>query len=234
MARSCYRDRCRGRAPERAYPGGARDLVDCARQRGHALVGALTLGVIPSLAPYVLPKILPALQRRYPELRIELRETQTKFLLEELTRGSLDVVCWRCRCRRPTWRRCRCSRPLPVRSTGGRPAGGNRPRHHSRHRSGRTDPAGRGPLPARPGAGLLRRGPARGRPRFRRHQPRHRPADGRVGYGVTLVPEVAVPVEVRDERIKLLRFAPQPAAASASPGDGHRRARRTSSRSARW
>ena len=70
----------------------ARDLVDFARHRGHTLVGALTLGVIPSLAPYVLPKILPALPRRYPELRIELRETQTKFLLEELTRGSLDVV----------------------------------------------------------------------------------------------------------------------------------------------
>ena len=52
----------------------------------------MTLGVIPSLAPYVLPKVLPALQRRYPELRIELRETQTKFLLEELARGSLDVV----------------------------------------------------------------------------------------------------------------------------------------------
>ena len=70
----------------------ARDLVDFAQHRGRILSGRLTLGIIPSLAPYVLPKILPALQRGYPELRVELRETQTKFLLEELIRGSLDVV----------------------------------------------------------------------------------------------------------------------------------------------
>ena len=56
----------------------ARDLVDFARHRGRVLTGRLQLGVIPSLAPYVLPKILPVLQRRYPDLRIELRETQTK------------------------------------------------------------------------------------------------------------------------------------------------------------
>ena len=70
----------------------ARDLVDFARHHGRLLTGRLRLGVIPTLAPYVLPKILPALQRRYPELRVELRETQTKILLDELTRGALDVV----------------------------------------------------------------------------------------------------------------------------------------------
>ena len=69
-----------------------RDLVDFARHRGRLLTGRLQLGVIPSLAPYVLPKILPVLQRRYPDLRVELRETQTKVLLEELERGALDVV----------------------------------------------------------------------------------------------------------------------------------------------
>ena len=69
-----------------------RDLVDFARHRGRLLTGRLQLGVIPSLAPYVLPKILPVLQRRYPDLRIELRETQTRVLLEELHRGALDVI----------------------------------------------------------------------------------------------------------------------------------------------
>ena len=54
-----------------------RDLVDFARHRGRLLTGRLQLGVIPSIAPYVLPKILPVLQRRYPDLRVELRETQT-------------------------------------------------------------------------------------------------------------------------------------------------------------
>ena len=70
----------------------ARDLVDFARHRGRLLTGRLQLGVIPSLAPYVLPQILPVLQARYPDLRIELRETQTKTLLDELVRGALDVV----------------------------------------------------------------------------------------------------------------------------------------------
>lgn len=69
-----------------------RDLVDFARHRGRVLTGRLQLGIIPSLAPYLLPRVLPVLQRRYPELRIELRETQTKGLMEELAAGSLDVV----------------------------------------------------------------------------------------------------------------------------------------------
>jgi LysR family hydrogen peroxide-inducible transcriptional activator len=69
-----------------------RDLADFARHRGRLLTGRLQLGVIPSIAPYVLPKILPVLQRRYRDLQIELRETQTTTLLEELGRGALDVV----------------------------------------------------------------------------------------------------------------------------------------------
>jgi LysR family hydrogen peroxide-inducible transcriptional activator len=69
-----------------------RDLSDFARHRGRLLTGRLQLGVIPSIAPYVLPKILPVLQRRYPDLMVELRETQTHVLLEELAHGALDVI----------------------------------------------------------------------------------------------------------------------------------------------
>jgi LysR family hydrogen peroxide-inducible transcriptional activator len=71
---------------------GARDLEDFARHRGRLLTGNLSLGIIPTLAPYVLPKILPLLQKRYADLTVELRETQTRQLLEELVRGALDVV----------------------------------------------------------------------------------------------------------------------------------------------
>ena len=70
----------------------ARDLVDFARHRSRVLSGRLRLGVIPTLAPYVLPKVLPDLQANYPDLIIELRETQTKVLLEELAGGDLDAV----------------------------------------------------------------------------------------------------------------------------------------------
>ena len=69
-----------------------RDLVDFARHRGRLLAGRLMLGVIPTVAPYLLPKILPALQQRFPDLRIEMRETQTRILLEELSRGALDLL----------------------------------------------------------------------------------------------------------------------------------------------
>ena len=70
----------------------SRDLVDFARHRGGLLTGRLTLGVIPSLAPYLLPRILPLLQNRFPELRLELRETQTRQLIEDIKRGTLDAA----------------------------------------------------------------------------------------------------------------------------------------------
>jgi LysR family hydrogen peroxide-inducible transcriptional activator len=70
----------------------SRDLVDFARHRSGLLTGRLTLGVIPSLAPYLLPRILPVLQGRFPELRLELRETQTKQLVEDIKSGALDAA----------------------------------------------------------------------------------------------------------------------------------------------
>ncbi|WP_322514775.1 LysR substrate-binding domain-containing protein [Rhodopseudomonas palustris] len=70
----------------------SRDLVDFARHRAQPLTGRLTLGVIPSLAPYLLPKLLPLLQRRYPELRLELRESQTRQLVTEVGSGALDAA----------------------------------------------------------------------------------------------------------------------------------------------
>lgn len=68
-----------------------RDLIDFARHR-HVLSGELRLGIIPTLAPYVLPRVLPRLQSGYPQLRLDVRETLTKLLIGELVAGSLDVV----------------------------------------------------------------------------------------------------------------------------------------------
>jgi LysR family hydrogen peroxide-inducible transcriptional activator len=70
----------------------ARDLVDFARHRGRLFHGQLKLGVIPTIAPYLLPKLLPLLQARYPDVVIKLRETQTKALVKELVAGDLDAV----------------------------------------------------------------------------------------------------------------------------------------------
>lgn len=69
-----------------------RDLVDFARHRARPLTGRLSLGVIPSLAPYLLPKVLPLLQQRFPELRLELRESQTRQLVADVVSGVLDAA----------------------------------------------------------------------------------------------------------------------------------------------
>ena len=71
---------------------GASDLVDFARHRQKILTGVLRLGVIPTIAPYLLPRVLPAVQKQYPELKLELRETQTDILLDELGRGMLHLL----------------------------------------------------------------------------------------------------------------------------------------------
>lgn len=70
----------------------AQDLVDHARHRPNVLTGRLELGVIPSIAPYLLPATLPRLQENYPALDIGLRETQTATLLDDLVDGRLDVA----------------------------------------------------------------------------------------------------------------------------------------------
>ncbi len=69
-----------------------RDLADYARHTARLLSGPLRLGVIPTIAPYVLPKLLPALRLRYPTLDLHLREAQTQYILADLIGGRLDVA----------------------------------------------------------------------------------------------------------------------------------------------
>ena len=76
----------------RTILANVRDLVDRAHQHNGILNGALRLGVIPSLAPYLLPRALPLLRRSYPSLVLHLREAQTRYLSDELLAGQLDAV----------------------------------------------------------------------------------------------------------------------------------------------
>jgi LysR family hydrogen peroxide-inducible transcriptional activator len=69
-----------------------RELMDHARQQRGVLAGSLRLGIIPSVAPYVLPGLLTKVETIYPSLDLLVRETQTDTLLEELVRGDLDAV----------------------------------------------------------------------------------------------------------------------------------------------
>jgi LysR family transcriptional regulator, hydrogen peroxide-inducible genes activator len=65
---------------------------DAARRRAEPLVGPLRLGVIPTVAPYWLPALLPAVRKQFPKLELILREDQTNRLLSQLTAGQIDVA----------------------------------------------------------------------------------------------------------------------------------------------
>lgn len=69
-----------------------RNLVDYAKQAGGVLSGTLRLGVIPSVAPYLLPPLLPLLRKNFPDVELHVRETQTHPLTDELVEGKLDVL----------------------------------------------------------------------------------------------------------------------------------------------
>lgn len=72
--------------------GDVRDLVAYAQHSNRLLAGTLRLGVIPSVAPYLLPPLLPLLRDAYPDLELHVRETQTQPLTDELLEGKLDVL----------------------------------------------------------------------------------------------------------------------------------------------
>ncbi len=72
--------------------GDVRDIVDVTRSQTDIPSGPLSLGVIPSVAPYLLPALLPLAQDAYPDLDLHIRETQTHQLLHELAAGDLELL----------------------------------------------------------------------------------------------------------------------------------------------
>ena len=70
----------------------AEDLVHVARAAGEPLSGPFRLGVIPTIAPFLLPKALPSLREHYPKLELFLREDLTHRLGEALKDRRLDAA----------------------------------------------------------------------------------------------------------------------------------------------
>jgi LysR family transcriptional regulator, hydrogen peroxide-inducible genes activator len=70
----------------------AEDLVQAAKSAGQPLSGRFRLGVIPTIAPFLLPRALPALRTRFPKLKLFLREDQTLKLILALKAGALDAA----------------------------------------------------------------------------------------------------------------------------------------------
>ena len=67
-------------------------IVDIARSVQEPLSGILKMGVIPTIAPFLLPKILPKIRKNFPKLELYLTEEQTKNIHQLLLDGELDVL----------------------------------------------------------------------------------------------------------------------------------------------
>ena len=92
--RSVYLSQAGDRLLQRARTtlASATDLVAEAHAQGEPLAGPLRLGVIPTIAPYLLPQLAPEAHRRYPDLRLLLTEGQTHDLVEQLHDHKLDLL----------------------------------------------------------------------------------------------------------------------------------------------
>jgi LysR family transcriptional regulator, hydrogen peroxide-inducible genes activator len=71
---------------------GAQEIVLAAQGERAPLTGTVRLGVIPTIGPFLLPRLLPALREAWPKLKLYLREDQTDPLLEQLHAGRLDAL----------------------------------------------------------------------------------------------------------------------------------------------
>jgi LysR family transcriptional regulator, hydrogen peroxide-inducible genes activator len=70
----------------------AEELAEMARAEGKPLHGELRMGVIPTIAPFLLPAMLPRLRSEWPSLKLYLREETSQAACEALHRGQLDCV----------------------------------------------------------------------------------------------------------------------------------------------
>jgi LysR family hydrogen peroxide-inducible transcriptional activator len=68
------------------------DLKKLADAQCGPLSTPLSIGVIPTIGPYLLPRVLPALQEQFPDLQLDIAEDQSAEVLDQLRRGALDAA----------------------------------------------------------------------------------------------------------------------------------------------
>ncbi|MDW3096106.1 MAG: LysR substrate-binding domain-containing protein [Gammaproteobacteria bacterium] len=67
-------------------------IIDIAKSNQEPLCGQLKMGIIPTIAPFLLPRILPAIRKKYPKLELYLKEEQTTRIHQLLLDGELDII----------------------------------------------------------------------------------------------------------------------------------------------
>lgn len=70
----------------------AEDMVEYAKVASESMTGTIRLGAIPTIAPFVLPQILPEIRERYPDLKIALREDLSANLVQKIHDHQLDFA----------------------------------------------------------------------------------------------------------------------------------------------
>ena len=68
------------------------DITDIAKASQNEIYGEIKLGVIPTIAPYTLPKVMPKLRKNYNGLNLKIVEDQTANIYQMLITGNLDLI----------------------------------------------------------------------------------------------------------------------------------------------
>lgn len=76
----------------RVVLGDVEDFVSLAKTHDEALAGEVRLGVIPTIAPFLLPNLLADLRNQYPKLKLYLKEELSANLYQQLQQGQLDLI----------------------------------------------------------------------------------------------------------------------------------------------
>ncbi|MCG8415157.1 MAG: hydrogen peroxide-inducible genes activator [Pseudomonadales bacterium] len=76
----------------RVVLGDVEDFVSLAKSHDEALAGEVRLGVIPTIAPFLLPNLLADLRNQYPKLKLYLKEELSANLYQQLQQGQLDLI----------------------------------------------------------------------------------------------------------------------------------------------
>lgn len=186
------------------------ELGDLARASRNPFLARLRIGIIPTVAPYLLPAIINDLNRTFDGIQIEVRETQTAKLIQELSQGELDVAIVALPVSEPTFTELKLfeedfvlvrrqeddDKPVPERDA---------------LREMRLLLLEEGHCFRDQALSFCRIGSARPREIMEGSSLSTLVQMVSAGIGVTLIPEMAVPIETRSAQVSIARFpAPPP------------------------
>ena len=79
-------------ARARVLLADAQDLMRLSREMSEPLTGDLHLGIIPTIAPFILSKLLDEVHKQLPKIQLHLHEAQSEKIVEKLEHGNLDMI----------------------------------------------------------------------------------------------------------------------------------------------